>query len=422
MQIVVVRRGDSLPAFARLYGTTVPALMAQNGLEAPACLAVGQALLVPGPATIIVRPGDTLASIAERTGIPPDAWVAKNRLAHAAALVPGMRLGVPEVPPPVIEAHAYLEPRGDRPERDRAVVQEAAPTLTAVNVFYAQMTAAGGLVLPADKAVRDALEGTPAAPVLVVAPIEGGSFRPEIVRAFWRDPAWQEALARQLVAVARERGYRGVQFDFEGLAPDDFRRLAAWLKGAVLRLGRAGLVVSVALPPPQPGDPAEAYRTIGALVHTVTLKTDAWAHADGPPQPIAPLPELEAAVAEAVRVLPRKKLLLGAPLFGYDWALPAVQGRTRARALGLGDALRLACTAGAEVAYDERAEAPVFRYRDPAGRAHLVWFEDVRSLSAKFRLVRRYRLRGLSFWALGRPAPAAWALLREAFSVRAWPK
>ena len=46
------------------------------------------------------------------------------------------------------------------------------------------------------------------------------------------------------------------------------------------------------------------------------------------------------------------------------------------------------------------AQAPYFHYwRD--GIEHEVWFEDARSIQAKFKLLKELQLRGISYWHSG---------------------
>ncbi|GGE25521.1 hypothetical protein GCM10011571_29600 [Marinithermofilum abyssi] len=39
-------------------------------------------------------------------------------------------------------------------------------------------------------------------------------------------------------------------------------------------------------------------------------------------------------------------------------------------------------------------------------------------MQAKFDLIKEYRLRGISYWVLGRPFPQNWALLDDNFNIR----
>ena len=71
----------------------------------------------------------------------------------------------------------------------------------------------------------------------------------------------------------------------------------------------------------------------------------------------------------------------------------------------------------ASIQFDETAQSPYFQYFSE-GLTHEVWFEDVRSLSAKFRLVEEYRLRGVGYWQIMQLFRANWLLLADTFSIR----
>ncbi len=114
---------------------------------------------------------------------------------------------------------------------------------------------------------------------------------------------------------------------------------------------------------------------------------------------MAPIDRVRQVLDYAVSAMPSGKILLGVPNYGYDWTLPFRQG-SAARALSNSGAAALAGQAGAAIQYDNRAQSPFFRYTDSEGRQHEVWFEDARSLRAKYELVGEYGLAGVSFWNL----------------------
>lgn len=88
-----------------------------------------------------------------------------------------------------------------------------------------------------------------------------------------------------------------------------------------------------------------------------------------------------------------------------------------AKALSPQAAIDLARNRNAGIQYDYRAEAPHFNYTDDEGRQHTVWFEDARSIQAKFDLIKELGLRGISYWKLGLPFPQNWLLLTDNFKV-----
>ena len=69
------------------------------------------------------------------------------------------------------------------------------------------------------------------------------------------------------------------------------------------------------------------------------------------------------------------------------------------------------------ILYDETAQAPYFRYTDANNKEHEVWFEDARSIQAKFNLIKELNLNGIAYWKLGLSFPQNWLLLSDQFNI-----
>lgn len=109
---------------------------------------------------------------------------------------------------------------------------------------------------------------------------------------------------------------------------------------------------------------------------------------------------------------------MGIPFYGYDWTLPYVPGGKFAEAIGNKEAVERAEKYGAQIKYDYIAQSPNYNYYDENSKEHVVWFEDARSMKAKFNVVKQYHLRGVSYWVLGNAFPQNWALLNNMFEVK----
>jgi spore germination protein len=107
---------------------------------------------------------------------------------------------------------------------------------------------------------------------------------------------------------------------------------------------------------------------------------------------------------------------MGQNLYGYDWTLPFVKG-TVAKAVSPQQAIQLAASHHVTIQYDTKAQAPHFNYPDANGKQHEVWFEDARSIQAKFDLIKELNLRGMSYWKLGLSFPQNWLLIVDNFNV-----
>jgi LysM repeat protein len=126
---VTVQYGDTLTSIAARHGTTVDALVAENGLASANLIFVGQTLRVPGGASAApapapaapapsgggsytIQPGDFLSVIAERHGISQDALMAANGISNPNLIFAGQRLVIPggSAPAPAPAAPAPAAP------------------------------------------------------------------------------------------------------------------------------------------------------------------------------------------------------------------------------------------------------------------------------------------------------------------------
>lgn len=134
---------------------------------------------------------------------------------------------------------------------------------------------------------------------------------------------------------------------------------------------------------------------------------------------VAPINQVRRVVEYAITEIPRNKIDLGIPNYGYDWPFPFERGITKATTIGNVQAVRIAVSQEAEIQFDELAQSPYFVYTDMySGTEHEVWFEDVRSLQAKFDLIKEFGLRGCGYWQIMQWFRANWLLLYENFYVR----
>jgi spore germination protein len=236
-------------------------------------------------------------------------------------------------------------------------------------------------------------------------------------------PELQEKLVTNILSIMPNKGYSGLNIDFENVFPSDRESYNQFLRLAVRRLHEKGFFVSSALAPKisaeQKGLLYEAhdYAAHGEIVDFVVLMTYEWGYRFGPPQAISPINEMRHVIDYAVTVIPRNKIFMGYQLYARDWLLPHVKGQ-EAETFDMQEAIRRAVRYGAEIKYDPVSQSPHYRYVDEKNRTHEVWFEDARSAQAKFDLVKEYNLKGVSYWVLGYPFPQNWVLLENNFQIR----
>ena len=132
---------------------------------------------------------------------------------------------------------------------------------------------------------------------------------------------------------------------------------------------------------------------------------------------VAPINEVRKVINYAVSVIPKKKIMMGIPLYGYDWTLPYVPKGEFAESIGCLEAVVRAANVGTIIRYDMKSQSPFYNYFDKNKAQHVVWFEDARSIMAKFNLVNEYGLRGVSYWSLGKHFPQNWYELDNMFKI-----
>jgi len=426
IQIHVVRAGESLYGIANAYGTTVQSIVDANQIPEPNRLVVGQALVIPIIGSFYyVQPGDSLWSIGHRFGINYLTLAQVNGIHPNQTLSVGLRLYIPPAPKTKAETLAYLEPRGTAvSEALLSQAREASPYLTYLALFSYEARRDGTLKQPPSNGVSEIAQDSGASIAMVVSNLENYQFSGELARDIFQSTAVQDLLFDNILKEAKRVGsIKDIHFDFENLPGDQREAYNNFLRRAVERFHAEGYTVSTALAPKtsanQRGAWIEAhdYKAHGEIVDFVLLMTYEWGYSAGPPMAVSPIREVEAVVKYAVSEIPASKILLGQNLYGYDWTLPFVQGGPYAEAVSPQRAIEIAKKYNAAIQYDWNAQAPFFEYYDEQGRAHIVWFEDARSIQAKFNLIKQYKLRGIGYWKLGLPFPQNWLLIGSNFDV-----
>ncbi len=424
VQIHVIRQGESLYEIGQRYGVSWQEIAKVNELQDPEALAIGQAIVIPTTRNYyIVQPGDTLYTIAQREGMTITQLANRNGLSLSAPLAVGQRLSIPSAPKSSIETLLYVEPRTPVSEEMKAETERRADDLTYLAMFSYQAKRDGTLDAPSIANLPQLAKDAGALNAMVISNLEEFAFSAQLARDIFLSRGVQDLLFDEIVRTAQQVGYSDIHFDFELLFPEDRALYNAFLRRARDRFHAAGLTISTALAPKTSDVTtgiygAHDYKAHGEIVDFVSLMTYEWGYTFSDPQAVSPLPQVEAVVKYAVQQIPRSKIFLGQNLYGYDWQAPfPPAGGPPAKALSPKQATELAVRERAEIFYDRTAQAPHFTYYDAGGVLHEVWFEDARSIQAKFDLLKKYRLRGIMYWKLGLAFPQNWALLESNFTI-----
>ncbi|HKM05066.1 MAG TPA: glycosyl hydrolase family 18 protein [Lachnospiraceae bacterium] len=425
MTIHVVTPGENLTTIATKYDTTPELISSINELPNPENLVVGQSLAIRIPEVVhTVLLGDTLSKLANSYGVTVTQIQQNNPEKTAKGfLVPGDTLIISfafedQKHPITINGYAY-------PFIDRTVLKKTLPFLTYLSIFTYGFTKEGALVPVEDEDLLALAKEYLVAPVMVLAPITlDGTFNSGIAHNMFIDEAVEDQLIENIVATMLAKGYQGLDIDFEFILPEDKANFLSFITKVQARLSQEGLVTFVALAPKTSGEmtgllyEAHDYPTIGAVADKVLLMTYEWGYMFGPPMATSPLNSMKRVLDYGVSVIDPSKILVGIPNYAYDWPLPFLRGETQAEALSNQEAIARAAYTNEMINFDPLAQAPYYFYSDDTGVAHVVWFDDVRSMEAKMNLIPEYGLNGAGVWQIMKYFPGLWNVVGSQYSVQ----
>ncbi len=424
MVIHVVKAGESIYSIAQQYGVDPLRMAAENDLPLERPLVVGQTVVVQFPNVVhVVRAGETLTSLARQYDVDVDTLYRNNFFLMGRSVIRAGEVLVISYfndPVGVYEASGYAYPY-----IDGTLLRSTLPYLTYLTPFTYGITRSGELLPLSDGAMLAMAGDYGTSALLHLSTVtEQGTFSNGRSTMVLGDPALQRRLAQEVLETIERKGYAGLDIDFEYVLPQERERYAEFVTLLRRTLNPAGYSVTVALAPKTSADQrgllyeAHDYALLGRAANKVFLMTYEWGYTYGPPMAVAPLPNVHQVVDYALTEIPADKITMGIPNYGYDWPLPFIQGHTKAQSISNQRAVELARLHGAEISYDETAQAPWFRYRDGNGRLHEVWFEDARSMEAKLRLAAEHHLLGVGYWNLDRPFPQNWLVLNALYQIK----
>ncbi len=115
--------------------------------------------------------------------------------------------------------------------------------------------------------------------------------------------------------------------------------------------------------------------------------------------------DVESAIKIALNTLPKEKIILGVPLYGYEWETLSPDDRAGVIP-GSGQVASNSRVATVSAIFDEEAQENHAVYFDDSTLTyHQIFFPTEKSVQAKIDLVKKYELGGLAFWAVGYDGP-----------------
>jgi spore germination protein YaaH len=317
--------------------------------------------------------------------------------------------GIPgaTVKPPRMVIGYYENPWPGTPDKSGSFpsMKTFAKSMSAVGPFWYRATSDGTLESKESQLVYDTARGLGLKMFPLVTNKTGAT------DAILGDAGMRTKTTDNIVKVLKDRNYDGVNIDFELLPPKHRDNLTAFMAELYPKVKAINKTVIISVFPQVDvsEDVSGAYNypelAKSADFLQIMLYDKHWATSE--PGAIAPIGWYEKNIKYAIdNAGGAHKVIAGVSAYGYDWSKDGGEAQT----ITYVDAIVLAEKKGAKIMYDEDNQAPHFKYDD-----HEVWFENVKSTSAKLDVVAKYDPAGIAIWRLGQEQPEIWPEVDKKF-------
>ena len=251
MTIHVVREGETITSIAAQYGVSAGRLIRDNRLTDYENLVVGQTVVILYPNQVhTVQAGETLTGIAQQYGITTKELLQNNpTLAERTYLYPGETLVI-----------SYIRDQGEEreigvngyvyPFVDRTVLVRALPYLTYLTIFTYGFRADGTLVEIDDTELIALAKQYEVAPIMLISTLTpDGTFSNELAHQIFVNETARQQLIDNVVNQMKQKGYYGLDVDFEYILPEDRQAYVEFIQSLHERLSAEGFILITALAP-----------------------------------------------------------------------------------------------------------------------------------------------------------------------------
>lgn len=208
----------------------------------------------------------------------------------------------------------------------------------------------------------------------------------------------------EIVATVNKFGFDGIDIDYENLDGKTKDSYSAFIEKLGAKLHENNKLLTIAVLPKtdnviyqfSTSRQAQDWSRIGAAVDEFRIMGYDWSHnSTTEAGPIAPTYWIKEILDYAVTQVPKEKIVLGIPLYGYKWCPGGVTALTYDQVLELKN--------NSNVTFDESS-----------GENKMVvdnceaWYHDSRTVNVRKEIALDYEIKGVVFWRLGGEDPEIW--------------
>jgi spore germination protein YaaH len=244
--------------------------------------------------------------------------------------------------------------------------------------------------------------------------------------AILEDTIKQNTLLTNVRNLLFSRNGDGVNFDFEALPLSQRSNMVSFMQRAekIIKPAMPNAELSIAIPAVDWSGSWDLAGLSQICDYIIIMGYDYYWRGSSTAGPVAPLAGENYNVTRTVDTylsygVPKEKLVLAVPWYGYDW--PVVSSVRKSSATGTGTARFYTAAVTLAEAHSKTFDATTFvpwvAYLNGANWRQ-VWFDDEYSLKLKYELVKSKDIAGIGIWALSYEGgdPEIWDGLISSFS------
>ena len=240
------------------------------------------------------------------------------------------------------------------------------------------------------------------------------AFSHGIAAAILASPELRRRLIDNLVTLVEDKGYDGIDLDWEALKAADRERFSSFVAelAAALHAKRRFLSIAVTPKTSEPGQWDNQifadWARLGRAADEFKIMTYSYSGSWGGPGPQAPLAWVNRVLSFAESVVAVRKISMGVPFYGFDWHHGAVS------AVRAGTGAALAARYHVAIGRDPGSQEATLRFADK-GVTHEVFFQDQTAIAAKLAELRarHAKIAGISIWVMSQEAAGFWPLIER---------
>ncbi len=224
----------------------------------------------------------------------------------------------------------------------------------------------------------------------------------------------RENLINQLMAEVVKYDIDGINVDFELVSKDCSEHFLQFIRELSVRCRQNEIVLSVDNYVPTENNMYYNLKEQAAYADYIVIMSYDEHHADSTESgPVASTTFVETAIVNALSSVPAEKLINAVPFYTRLWCEKEKKDGSisvSSIAYGMDEAKMKIAQSGAEIVVDEVTGHNYAQWEE-GNATYKIWLEDESALESKLKLMKDYKLAGLSIWRLGFESEQAWELI-----------